>query len=157
MSKRIAVIRIRGEANVKKQIKDTFKMLRLYKKNTCVIVPATKEYVGMIEKIKDSITWGEINTETLRLLLEKRGRLPNKEILTNQYIKEKAKMEIDEFVKQFLEMKKELKDIPGLKQFFKLTPPRGGFERKGVKIEYSLGGALGYRKDTINDLIKRMI
>ena len=154
---RIAVVRIRGAANMKRTIKDTFKMLRLYKKNNCIIVPATKEYVGMIESIRDSVTWGEISPETFKLLLEKRGKLPNKANLTKEYIKEKVKIEIDEFVKQYFESKKELKDIPGLKHFFKLNPPRGGFERKGVKIEYSLGGALGYRKDKINELLKRMI
>lgn len=155
--KRIAIVRVRGEANMRRAIKDTFQMLRLYKKNTCIVIPATKEYVGMIEKIRDAVTWGEINPETFKLLLEKRGRLPSKENLTNEYLKEKVKIDINEFVKQFFEMKKELKDIPGLKPFFKLTPPKGGFERKGIKIEYSLGGALGYRKDKINELIKRMI
>ena len=40
---------------------------------------------------------------------------------------------------------------------FKLSPPKGGFERKGIKNPFSLGGALGYRSDNINDLIKRMV
>ena len=40
---------------------------------------------------------------------------------------------------------------------FKLCPPKGGFERKGIKNPFSLGGALGYRAKEINDLIKRMI
>lgn len=154
---KIAIIRIRGEANMKRTIKDTFKMLRLYKKNTCVIIPATKQYVGMVESIKDGITWGEINQETFKLLLEKRGKLPSKGSLTNDYVKEKVKTDINDFVKQYFEGKKDIKDIPGLKPFFKLNPPRGGFERKGVKIAYSLGGALGYRKDKINELLKRMI
>jgi len=40
---------------------------------------------------------------------------------------------------------------------FMLHPPRGGFERKGVKKPFSLGGALGDRKEKINDLLKKMI
>ena len=40
---------------------------------------------------------------------------------------------------------------------FKLCPPKGGFERKGIKNPFSLGGALGYRAEKINDLIKRMV
>lgn len=154
---KVAIIRIRGEANMKRTIKDTFKMLRLYKKNTCVVIPATKQYAGMVESIKDGVTWGEINPETFKLLLEKRGKLPSKGSLTNDYVKEKLKIDINDFVKQYFEGKKDIKDIPGLKPFFKLNPPRGGFERKGVKIAYSMGGALGYRKDKINELLKRMI
>ena len=30
-------------------------------------------------------------------------------------------------------------------------------KRKGIKVAYSLGGALGYRGDKINDLIKKML
>jgi large subunit ribosomal protein L30 len=40
---------------------------------------------------------------------------------------------------------------------FRLSPPRGGFERKGIKTPFTMGGALGNRKEKINDLIKRMI
>ena len=44
-----------------------------------------------------------------------------------------------------------------IKKFFLLHPPRGGFERKGIKAPFSKGGALGYRGLEINDLIKRML
>lgn len=44
-----------------------------------------------------------------------------------------------------------------LKKFFLMHPPRGGFERKGIKLPYTKGGALGYREARINDLIKKMI
>ena len=40
---------------------------------------------------------------------------------------------------------------------FKLCPPVGGFERKGIKTPFSLGGAIGYRADKINSLINRMV
>ncbi|NQU79820.1 uL30 family ribosomal protein [Candidatus Woesearchaeota archaeon] len=40
---------------------------------------------------------------------------------------------------------------------FHLHPPRGGFERKGIKRNFVQGGAIGYRGTKINDLIKRMI
>ena len=59
--------------------------------------------------------------------------------------------------KEFMEFKKELKDIPGLKQFFKLSPPVKGFERMGIKKPFSLGGSLGYRKEKINELLARMM
>lgn len=40
---------------------------------------------------------------------------------------------------------------------FKLSPPKKGYGRKGIKKAYSVSGALGNRKDDINELIKRMI
>jgi len=43
------------------------------------------------------------------------------------------------------------------KMFFRLAPPVGGFERKGIKLPFASGGALGDRGEKINDLIKKMI
>ncbi len=40
---------------------------------------------------------------------------------------------------------------------FRLNPPKGGFERKGIKKPFSKGGALGYRGSKINSLIKKMV
>ncbi|MBD3304693.1 hypothetical protein GF343_06150 [Candidatus Woesearchaeota archaeon] len=42
-------------------------------------------------------------------------------------------------------------------KYFALNPPKGGFERKGTKMPFKLRGAYGYRKEKINDLIKRML
>lgn len=38
-----------------------------------------------------------------------------------------------------------------------LHPPRGGFERKGVKVPYARGGVFGDRKELINKLAERML
>ena len=154
---RIAIIRVRGKNKLNCEVADTLKMLRLYKQNGCVVVPSKPTYLGMIKKAKDYITWGEIDEETFKNLLIKRGRIPGNKPLTVEYMKETAKTDFDAFVKEYFGFTKELKDVPGLKCFFKLTPPAKGFGRKGLKKAFSLGGALGYRKDKINDLIKRMI
>ena len=156
MSK-IAVLRIRGDINVRRDKKDTLRLLRLFNKNYCVVLDNNQNYVGMIEKIKDYVTWGELNKETFELLLKERGRLAGNKRLTADYLKEKLKISFEDFTKDFFEGKKSFKDIPGLKQFFRLSPPIKGFERGGIKKPFSLGGALGYRKETINNLIERMI
>jgi len=43
------------------------------------------------------------------------------------------------------------------KPLFHLHPPRGGFERKGIKVDYVSGGALGYRGAAMKQLIQKMI
>lgn len=157
MNQHVAVIRAHGSVGIKKKVKDTLNMLKLYKKYHCVVVPNTRPFLGMLKIVKDVVTWGEINKETLTLLLEKRGKLPSKQPLTEQFSKEKTGLSISQFAENVFNFKKELKDMPGLRLFFKLSPPLGGFERKGIKKPYSLGGVLGYRKEKINDLLKRML
>ena len=156
-NKRLVVVRVRGLAGVNPRIKDALKSLKLYRKNYCVIVPSTPSYNGAIAKIKDFTTFGEIDKTTCTKLLQKRGRLPGNKPLTDDYVKEKLKIDLKAFVDDFFAFKRELKDIPGFKLFFRLTPPKGGFERAGIKKSYAIGGALGYRGKDINKLVQRMI
>ena len=117
-SVKIAAILIRGLIGVRFDIKDTLKMLNLNKKHACAVFQTSPSILGMMNKCKDYITWGEINEETIKAL----------------------------------DSRKTSKD-----NVFKLCPPVGGFERKGIKTPFSLGGAIGYRADKINSLINRMV
>ncbi len=153
----IAIVRVRGRVDVKEDIERTLHLLRLRRKHTCVVLRPNPSVKGMIDKVKDYVTWGEIDKETFKELLLKRGRLVGDKKLTEDYIKEKLGISLDEFVEKVFNGEMELKDLPGLKPFFRLHPPRGGFERGGIKKPFHLGGALGYRGKYINDLIRRMI
>ncbi|MFH1174691.1 MAG: uL30 family ribosomal protein [archaeon] len=64
---------------------------------------------------------------------------------------------IDAETETLLVQKRGKKDKQGkLLPFFTLNPPRGGFERKGIKVPTSKGGALGQRKN-MGDLLKKMV
>ena len=66
--------------------------------------------------------------------------------------------EISAEVIKLLEDNRGNNDIDGnIKKHFHLHPPRGGFERKGIKHSFTQGGALGYRGSNMNKLIKKMI
>ena len=45
----------------------------------------------------------------------------------------------------------------GGKKSFALGPPKKGYGKKGIKMNFRLGGGYGDRKENINDLITRMI
>jgi large subunit ribosomal protein L30 len=154
---RIAIVRICGEHGLTKEVKSTLQLLNLHKKNSCSVVKNNPSSVGMIKRIKDYVTWGELDEETFKSLVKKRGKLPGNIKLTDDYIQKELKISIEDFSKKFIAGEKELKDIPGIKPFFRLSPPLGGFERKGVKKPFSTGGVLGYRKEKINILIKKML
>jgi len=140
-TKKVAIIRIRGITGIEKGIKDTLNMLCLYHNNYCVVV--SDKLLGMIKKVKDYVTWGEIDDETYKLLVKKRG-----EEYKGRLTDSKKKINYKKFI--VINNKK-------YKKYFRLSPPRGGFERKGIKVPFTKGGALGYRKEKINDLIKKMV
>jgi large subunit ribosomal protein L30 len=117
---KIAVILIRGTATAKKEIADTLYMLKLRRKHAMVLLEKTPANMGMIYKVKDYVTYGEMDESFEKTLKEKRP---------------------EEYAKGF----------------FRLHPPKGGFERGGIKKAYSNKGALGYRGKEIVSLIKRMM
>jgi len=68
-----AIIRISGGIGLKKEIKETLNRLRLRKKYSCIIIKKpTKTQLGMINKVRDFVAFGEINSEIHKKLLEKR-------------------------------------------------------------------------------------
>ena len=142
MSK-IAAIRVRGDVNLNMGVRDTLNLLKLYRKNYCVVKENTPSTLGMINKVKDYVTYGEISDEVYKELLDKRS-----EEYKGKLQDSKGKIEYKRFIEA---------NGKKIKPFFRLSPPRKGFERKGIKVSYNAGGALGYRADNINELIKRMI
>lgn len=142
-SKQLAAVRVRGLTGIKADVKFTLNMLRLYKNNYCSLFPNTPIYVGMLKKAKDYITWGEVNEETFKMLVDKRG-----EEFDGRETNSKRKIKYNGFI--VINNRK-------IKKYFRLNPPVKGFGRKGIKNSFQRGGALGYRGEKINDLIKRMV
>ncbi|HDP73488.1 MAG TPA: hypothetical protein ENN46_00820 [Candidatus Woesearchaeota archaeon] len=122
---KVAVVLIRSRIGTDIRIKDALDRLSLRKKMVCSVFDKSPSLMGMLERVKDYATYGEISDETFKLLSEKR---------------------------------KDRKAGSGSKSsVFFLAPPKGGFERKGIKVPFSNGGVLGYRKEKMNDLILKMI
>ena len=154
----MAVVRVRGRVHVRKDIADTLKLMNLTRVNHCTIIENRPEYKGMINKAKDYITWGEINPDTLKNLVMKRGRLRGDLKITEEYIKKNSGFKsVDEFIAAISESKATIKELNGMKPVFRLRPPKKGYERGGIKHPFSIGGALGYRGEKINALLERMI
>ena len=142
MTNKLAIILVRGLVNVTQSVKDTLSLLRLNRKNHCVVIDNNPVNLGMIKKTKDFFTWGEIDEEMFKELVDKRG---------------------EEFQARLTDRKEKYSykslEINGrkYKPYFRLNPPKKGFGRKGIKVAFKVGGGLGYRADKINDLIKRML
>ncbi|MCX8204234.1 MAG: 50S ribosomal protein L30 [Candidatus Nezhaarchaeota archaeon] len=156
MSKLIAVVRLRGRVGVLSDIKNTLKMLRLHKTNHVTLVEDTPDYKGMLSKVAGYVTYGEVDKETLALLLKKRGRLRGDKLLDDEYAKKLGFNGLDDLAAALSEGKIKLKDLPGLKPVFRLHPPSGGF-KKSLKKPVGTDGELGYRGSKINELLKRML
>jgi len=153
---KLAVIRIRGTVDVDPDSEYTLRLLRLVKKFHAVIVDDNEVYKGMLRKVQSYVTWGEIDKDTLALLLKKRGRVVGDKRLSEEFLRKYGFDNVEELAQALLEGKVSLKDLPGLKPVFRLHPPKGGF-KGSIRKQYGNNGELGYRGKAINELLKRMI
>lgn len=146
-SNKIAVVLVRGTVNMSPDVKKTLELLRLKKKHACVVVDDTPVARGMVQRVKDYVAYGIIDEAFFKEMLEKRA----------EKIDEKA--DVTSLSKDYFAGSVKLKDFEtkGVKPFFRLHPPIGGFERKGIKMPYAKGGVLGDRKEAIKDLIVKML
>ncbi len=135
-NKLLAVIRVRGRPGVRHDIRETLERLNLRRVNNLALVYGTKPNLGMVNKCKDFITYGEISEETLGKLAERKEIKLKKEELREVFEGKRKPQE-------------------AITMPIKMHPPRRGYE--GTKLSYSNKGALGYRGEKVNDLLKRMM
>ncbi|MFQ6074907.1 MAG: 50S ribosomal protein L30 [Candidatus Bathyarchaeia archaeon] len=152
----LAIVRIRGNVNIRRELEDIFKDMHLTRENHATLMDNRPSYVGSIRRVKDYATWGDISSETIALLLRKRGRLRGGRMLTEGYVRESLGYgSIEDLAKAIHACEADFWRLPMVKPLFRLHPPKGGFRRK-TKWGYPRG-ELGYRGEAINDLIAKMV
>lgn len=154
------LVRIRGTVHVTGKIRDTLEMLRLNHPMHAVVIPKTESYMGMVNRAKDYVAYGDIDATTMAALIKSRGRLMGDKPIDDAFVKtatENKYANIDAFAKAVAEGKATLKELgDDAKPLFRLNPPVGGF-KGSTKKHFTVKGELGYRGKEINELIKRMI
>jgi len=152
------VIRVRSDRGVKPKIRDTMSMLNLTKVNHAVLIPDTPAYAGMLRKVKDYVTWGEVDADTVSNLISERGRMIGDKSITNKVVNSGSEYStIKALSKAIASGDARTSDIEGMKPVFRLHPPRGTKGWGGIKRSFVAGGALGFRGEAITDLVGRMI
>jgi large subunit ribosomal protein L30 len=149
-----AVVKMRSIAKTKPDIRRTLELLNLDRTNHCVLIEDNVHYNGMLQKVKDYIAWGNIDGETLCVLLDKRGMLEGHQRLTSAYVKDQTAFnDIESRAKAVVDGEATLRDVPKLKLVLRLHPPRKG--HKGIKKPFP-EGVLGFHGSDINKLLLTM-
>lgn len=138
----IVAIRIHGQVKVGRNPRETLDKLKLRRKYSCVLIDEkNKSTMGMIKKSRDFLAFGEIDDNTLKELIAKRG----------QKIDKKKEVKVEEAIKGIKSGKK-MEEF-NLKPFFRLHPARKGIN---TKVHYPQG-VLGDHGKDINKLLARML
>ena len=157
ISKCVIVVRISGRVGLSKDVEDTLKLIHLTRTNHATILTSSPSQLGMLQKVKDHVTWGEGTPETVTFLIRGRGEFVGGIKLTDESLNERSSFKsVDDLAEALCAGDIALKDIKGLKPLFRLRPPRGGF-RGSRKKAFVTGGEVGYRGEAIADLLSNMV
>jgi large subunit ribosomal protein L30 len=152
----IAAVRVRGSISAQREARATLDMLRLGRTNHGVLVDNRPAFLGMLKRVQNYVTWGEVSKETVALMLQKRGRLAGNKKLTDEYAAKIGYKSLGELADAIASCKAEYSKLPNITPVFKLHPPSKGFKGK-TKKSFRAGGEAGYRGEAINELVKRMV
>ena len=155
MAKAFLVVRIKGQADVPHWANTTLNLLNLEKKYRAVIIPVKENTVGMLRKVQHYLSWQEIDIETTKELLDKKGRKSGYKKITDEDVSKVGFKTIDELATSLSEGKISMSKIKPIKPWFALSPPRQGFKRSTKRL-YGQKGVLGHNKE-LTTLIKRMM
>jgi len=137
-----AVVRIRGMVNVSPDKKKVLEYLNLRRTNNLSFWKESADNLAMIKTAEGFVTYGVVTEDFLEKVILAKG-------------KAKEGMDLKKAIAE-LKKGKTLREA-GIRNCFRLSPPRKGFEREGTKKDFKVGGALGNRGKEIVELIERMM
>jgi large subunit ribosomal protein L30 len=154
----LVAIRIDGTPNVRPPEELTLNSLRMKTRFSTVLLRDDPSVRGMLQRIKDHVTWAEASREDIELLLSNRAKTTEGLGMTPKFVKEKSELAgVSELVSHLQSGKLTLANLRemGIEPCFRLHPPRGGFPRSS-KRPFTDRGELGFRKEGLHRLLVKM-
>ena len=152
----LAVIRIRGTTGIRPAAAKTAELMRLNRINHMVLVEDNDVNRGMLQKVKDYVTWGEVDDATVEMILKYRAQLKGHNPLMEEELKDISGYEtFKDLASAINQGKIKFRDIRDIVPVVRLNPPKGGYE--AVRKPVGQGGSTGYRGKDINRLILAML
>ncbi len=148
------VVRIKGTVNIPRWAQATLDGLNLDKRFRATVVPESEEYLGMLRRVKEEVAWTKADASIVKELLEKRGRKTGYKPISKSDLPKEYKS-IDDLATAIAENKVAISKLEGIKPWFALSPPKGGFKRK-TKTQYAQNGVLGDDGELV-EIVKRML
>ncbi len=152
----LAVVRVRGVGDASPEIEETLRVLGLNKNCQITLVDNRPSFLGMLNKVRNFVTWGEITEESILALLKERGRLAGNNKVNDEYAQQIGYRSLKDLAAATHKLRADFRHLPDIKPVFRAHPPKKGYKGK-IKKSYAGGGVTGYRGQAINKLILNMI
>ena len=151
----LLVLNIHGKINSSASVRKALSELKVEKKFSASVVTDDPATVGMLRLCKDYVAWTPIEGELLTALFEKRGMVSTRSKLDVEALSAMGFKKYSDLADKMLNEHLRLSQVEGVRPFFRLSPPRGGF-KTSLRRQFSEKGILG-RNPKLPELVRRMI
>ncbi len=151
----ILIVNLHGVINSKSGVRKALAELKAERKFTATVVGDDEQTLGILRACKDYLAWAPADKELLATLLEKRGMVSESKKLDSEALKKLGFKNFGDLADKMMKDQLRMSAVGGVRPFFRLSPPRGGFKRS-LRRQATDRGTLGKNSD-LPQIIKRMI
>lgn len=151
----LLVLNIHGAINSSGPVRKALEELKVVRRFSASVVPGDASTLGSLKLCKDHVAWAPVDTDLLATLLKERGMVSTTKALDVASLKKMGYKDHEELASKMIEGELRLSAVEGLRPFFRLAPPKGGFKRS-MRRASSEKGMLGANPQ-LGDLVRRML
>jgi len=151
----LLVVNLHGKINSSGPVRKALSELKVERKFSASLVPDDPATVGMLKLCKDYVAWAPTDAKLIAILLEKRGMVSEKARLDAHALTAMGFKKHEELAEKMLKEQLRLSQVRGVRPFFRLSPPKGGF-RSSLRKQFSEKGVLG-NNPKLPDIVRRMV
>ena len=151
----LLVVNIHGAINSAAPVRKALGELKVIRKFSASVVTDDPTTVGMLKLCKDRLAWSPIEADFLATLLEKRGMVSSTSVLDQASLKKLGYKKHRDLAAKMVKDQVRLSEVEGVKPFFRLAPPRGGF-KQSMRRQFTQRGMLG-SNPKLEEIVKRMV
>ena len=151
----LLVLNIHGKINSSAPVRKALAELKVERRFTASVVTDDPTTTGMLKLCKDYVAWAPADAELLATLFEKRGMVSESARLDGPALKAMGFKKHKELADKMMKEGLRLSQVQGVRPFFRLAPPKGGF-RISLRRQFSERGLLG-NNPRLPELVRRMV
>ena len=151
----LLVVNMHGAINSSGPVRKALGELKAIRKFTASVVADDQATLGMLRLCKHYLAWSPVEADFLAVLLRKRGMASSTKGLDAASLKKLGYKKHEDLAAKMVKDQLRLSEVEGVRPFFRLAPPRGGF-KLSMRKQFSEHGTLGSNPG-LQDIVKRMV
>jgi large subunit ribosomal protein L30 len=151
----LLVVNLHGQINSSAPVRKALNELWVAKKFSASVVTDDGPTVGMLRLCKDYVAWCPVDEGLLGDLLKKRGMVSASKDLGQDSLKAMGFKKHEDLAAKMVKDQVRLSAVSGVLPYFRLAPPKGGFNRS-LRRQYTEKGLLG-NNPKLEGIVRRMI